>query len=183
MQSHKYLPSYTIEDYNRWEGDWELINGIPYAMSPSPVRRHQKLAMLLTLQIGNSIDNQKEKCGDCEAFYEFDWVLSNNTVVRPDIIITCEKGGDFITKPPILVVEILSPSTGLKDRHLKFELYQEQGVKYYIVADPNSKTYQVYVLNEGRYEEQKNPTSFIIHDKCAIELNLDEALAKLPDLE
>ena len=31
--------------------------------------------------------------------------------------------------------------------------------------------------------EQKNPTSFIIHDKCAIELNLDEALAKLPDLE
>jgi len=28
-----YLPHYTYEDYKHWEGDWELINGIAYAMT------------------------------------------------------------------------------------------------------------------------------------------------------
>lgn len=36
MIAEKYLPRYTVEDYNRWEGDWELIEGIPYASAPSP---------------------------------------------------------------------------------------------------------------------------------------------------
>ena len=30
------LPHYTYEDYLCWEGRWELINGIPYAMTPAP---------------------------------------------------------------------------------------------------------------------------------------------------
>ena len=39
----KYLPNYTYEDYCQWEGHWELIEGIPYAMSPQPVPIHQKI--------------------------------------------------------------------------------------------------------------------------------------------
>jgi hypothetical protein len=31
----KILPYYTYEDYVQWEGKWELIDGIPYAMSPA----------------------------------------------------------------------------------------------------------------------------------------------------
>ena len=75
----------------------------------------------------------------------------------------------------------MSTSTARKDRHVKFDLYQQHGVKYYIVADPNTRIHQVYVLNEGQYEEQANLTSFPIHDKCAIELNIDESLAELKD--
>jgi Uma2 family endonuclease len=181
MQPHKYLPNYTVEDYNRWEGDWELIDGIPYSMSPSPVRRHQQLAMALTLQIGNSIKSQKEKCGNCEAFYELDWILSDNTVLCPDIAITCNETGDFLTKAPVLIIEILSPSTALKDRHQKFEIYEKEGVRYYVIADPNSKTYQVYELVNGRYQEKNGSSSFAVHNDCAIEINLDEALTELQD--
>jgi hypothetical protein len=35
------IPHYTYNDYQKWEGDWELIRGIPYAVSPSPGWRHQ----------------------------------------------------------------------------------------------------------------------------------------------
>ncbi|WP_457626586.1 hypothetical protein [Persephonella sp.] len=35
--AEKYLPNYTVEDYKQWEGDWELIEGIAYAMVPSPL--------------------------------------------------------------------------------------------------------------------------------------------------
>jgi hypothetical protein len=37
----KILPHYTYDDYVHWEGKWELIDGIPYAMSPAPVPKHQ----------------------------------------------------------------------------------------------------------------------------------------------
>lgn len=33
------LPHYTYDDYVTWEGRWELIQGIPYAMTPAPVIR------------------------------------------------------------------------------------------------------------------------------------------------
>ncbi len=38
---NKILPYYTYEDYLRWEGQWEVIEGIPYAMSPMPRPEHQ----------------------------------------------------------------------------------------------------------------------------------------------
>jgi len=31
-----YQEHYTFNDYQHWEGNWELIEGMPYAMSPSP---------------------------------------------------------------------------------------------------------------------------------------------------
>lgn len=179
MLPHKYLPSYTIEDYNRWEGEWELIDGIPYAMSPSPVRKHQQLAKILLLQASKSLDSNKANCGNCEVLYELDWILANNTIVRPDISITCEQGGDFLTEPPILIVEIISPSTALKDRHLKFDIYEKEGVRYYLVIDPNTKAKQIFELTDGHYQEKDNITSFTIHDNCSVQLDLETALAEL----
>ena len=38
----KYPPRYTIKDYLTWEGDWELIEGIPYALA-SPSFKHQRI--------------------------------------------------------------------------------------------------------------------------------------------
>lgn len=40
----KYLPKYTYDDYKNWEGKWELIDGIPYAMSPAPRIEHQEVS-------------------------------------------------------------------------------------------------------------------------------------------
>ncbi len=42
MIVEKYMPRYTIDDYKLWEGDWELIDGIPFAMTPSPFGKYQK---------------------------------------------------------------------------------------------------------------------------------------------
>ncbi|HJY21679.1 MAG TPA: hypothetical protein VJ279_02270 [Hanamia sp.] len=34
MSAVKIQPYYTYKDYCAWEGRWELIDGIPFAMSP-----------------------------------------------------------------------------------------------------------------------------------------------------
>ncbi len=46
-------------------------------------------------------------------------------MVRPDVIVVCDLvEGLYVTKPPSLILEILSPSRILKDRNTKFNLYQ-----------------------------------------------------------
>jgi len=149
----KYLPKYTIEDYTRWKGDWEMIDGIPYAMSPSPSRKHQRIANKLHLLIGNTLS---DTCNCCELLYELDWHVNDDTVVKPDFSLVCDDDdGTFIHTAPKLIIEILSPSTHLKDRGLKLELYQEEGVKYYLIADPDKEILQIYELIEGAYVLKK----------------------------
>ena len=38
------LPRYTYEEYKKWEGQWEIIYGIAYAMSPMPMIKHQHIS-------------------------------------------------------------------------------------------------------------------------------------------
>ena len=64
----------------------------------------------------------------------------------------------ILTKAPSLIFEILSPSTSSKDRITKFNLYEEEGVEYYCIVDPKTRTAKVYVLREGRYQKLLDAT-------------------------
>ena len=178
MRSLRYIPNYTVADYKMWEGDWELIDGVPVAMSPSPVRKHQSIAAIISRYIGNAIAALKDSCGDCEVVYELDWIVNDDTVLRPDIAVVCSESGDFITKPPALIVEILSPSTALKDRQVKYDIYQEQGVKYYTIIDPATKKHLAFQLKDGAYYDHSE-NEFVIHEGCAISLDIEEILLEL----
>ena len=81
-------------------------------------------------------------------------VLDENNVVQPDILVVCdrEKLTDACVKvAPELIVEILSPSTGLKDRREKKALYERFGVREYILVDPANEIVERYTLQDGRY--------------------------------
>ncbi|TKK70889.1 Uma2 family endonuclease [Ilyomonas limi] len=80
-------------------------------------------------------------------FTGLDWKISNETVVRPDVMIVCGKiETDYLEFPPALIVEILSSTSLVKNRNIKFELYRENGVKYYIMADYTKETVEVFEL-------------------------------------
>ena len=49
--SIKDIPTYNYDDYLNWEGRWELINGIPYAMSPMPYPKHQRISNNISWQL------------------------------------------------------------------------------------------------------------------------------------
>lgn len=166
---NKILPHYTYEDWVRWEGKWELIEGIPYAMSPAPIPAHQRIASELRTELMLAL--RKVNCKKCKAYDPLDYKISEDTVLEPDILIVCcEIKKNFLDFPPALVVEILSPSTALKDRHTKYELYQQQGVKYYLIVDVDKKTIEVYELKNGKYELQlqNNSPLFNLADDCII---------------
>jgi Uma2 family endonuclease len=170
---HKIIPHYTYEDWVRWEGSWELIEGHPIAMSPAPTPRHQKVSAKIISQLTKALE--KSQCHDCAVYNFIDYKIEEDTIVQPDVLIVCgEIEKKYLDFSPTLVVEILSPATALKDRHTKYELYQQQKVKYYLIIDLDTEIIQVFEMHDENYVpvSQTNYYSFKLADNCIITPNL-----------
>jgi Uma2 family endonuclease len=150
---------YTYGDYLTWiDGErWELIDGAPYNMTPAPNRRHQQITVDLTRQFANFLLDKP-----CRVYVvpfdvrlpEADEVEADiTTVVQPDISVICDpvKLDDAgCIGAPDLIVEILSPSTSLKDHREKFNRYERAGVKEYWLVDPANRLVTVFILGEDK---------------------------------
>jgi len=180
MSISKPKKKYTYGDYLTWSGEesWELIDGVPFAMSPAPSRQHQKISGELLRQFANYLLDKP-----CEIYdAPFDVRIPQGdekdediaTVVQPDIVIVCdhnkldERG---CKGSPDLIIEILSHSTSKKDLHDKFILYERSGVIEYWVVFPADKGVDVYRQNEeqkyelaGRYQSPDRIKAGIFND-------------------
>ena len=146
---------YTYADYCKLDDErCELIDGAIYAMSPAPEWKHQRYSGRLFLQLASFLKGKT-----CEVFSApFDVRLNansdDNTVVQPDIVVICDHSklsGTGCVGAPDLVVEILSPTTSIRDRTVKLNLYLQAGVQEYWIVDPEAKTVHAHVLESGRY--------------------------------
>jgi Uma2 family endonuclease len=172
--ARKYSPHYTVADYQHWKGDWELWEGIAIAMSPSPFGRHQLALTELASLIRNAI--QESNC-DARAVVELDWIVSDDTVVRPDVMVVC---GDppqrHLELPPAVAVEVLSDSTRKNDLGYKRNLYQDQGVTAYMIIDLEG---QAITLDrrqaDGSYRTETAVGSIELEicDDCTIQFSLE----------
>ena len=85
---------------------------------------------LLNTKIVIAILQDPEQCGHCISVQDVDWRISDNTVLRPDLAVVCDPlVNDYIVHAPSIIIEILSPSSGHRDRIIKYEIYAEEGVK------------------------------------------------------
>ena len=169
---------YTYSDYLEWDDDqrWELVDGVPFLMS-APSTRHQKISSNLHGQLFILLKGKP-----CDVYHApFDVRLNadtlDNTVVQPDILVICDrvkldKAG--CKGAPDFVIEILSPSTSSRDRHLKFDLYRKVGVREYWVIEPDANIVSAHILNNEDYitriygETDIAPISVL--DNCSIDL-------------
>jgi len=146
---------FTYQDYISWPDNerWELIDGVPYNMTPAPSTNHQGVAGNFYAILNVSLKGKK-----CRPFMApTDVVLSDDGVVQPDVLVVCDKSkitDKNIQGPPDLVIEVLSPSTALKDKREKKWLYEKYDVKEYILIDPvEMYVEQFYIRENGKYAE------------------------------
>ncbi|MFB5761207.1 Uma2 family endonuclease [Paenibacillus medicaginis] len=148
----------TYQDWLTWDGTWELINGQAYNMTPAPTSLHQFIVGELHFALRTFFQNR-----NCFVFVApFDVFFSEGEdykspdhVTQPDLSVVCSK--DQISKngclgAPTVIIEVLSPSTALKDFNEKFNLYQKHGVQEYWIVDPGNRTVHVYSLQDGSYQ-------------------------------
>jgi Uma2 family endonuclease len=187
-----FTKQYSYAEYLKWEFKEriELIKGYLFKMSPAPARRHQELAWNFSMQIDKYLRNKP-----CKAYFApFDVRLPSSkddnespkiTVLQPDICIVCdlskldEKGCDGA---PDLVIEILSPGNSDKEMKLKYDVYEESGVREYWIVQPEYQNVLVYALDDSGKFIGKHPitasdflTSTIFPD---FTIDLSEAFAE-----
>lgn len=169
---------YTYDDYRLWKGDWELINGIAVAMAPAPMRKHQSIASEIIRHIGNQIDD----CKKCEVLGEIDYKIYEDTILRPDIVFTCDETNEnYLTKTPQIIVEIISKSTAKNDEEYKFNIYESQMVNYYILIYSDDLIAKVYKNRNGKFIKQgifsKDKYKFE-NTTCDIDIDFEKVFKK-----
>ena len=152
--------TYTYADYLSWQFDdaIELIKGKIMAMSPAPSSEHQGIVT----NLGGVLYNFFHK-KPCKLFYApFDVrlydrkksIVANQdiySVVQPDLCVICDKTKIDIKGclgSPDWIIEILSAGNSKKEMQLKYQLYQESGVKEYWLVYPYEKAVHQFVLNQ-----------------------------------
>jgi len=173
VKATRYIPHYAIEEWERWEGRWELWFGVPVAME-SQAKSHSRVVSNLERSLREQVDVGGDD--DCRVSRGIDWRIASDMVVCPEVSIVCGTDDErWIMRTPTLIAEVLSPSTQLKDRNQKRLLYQQQGVKYYAMLDPEGEQFQVLRF-DGNMEVGLKPGgdgrfSVELHEGCALVLD------------
>ena len=117
----------TVAEFLRWEDGsdtrYELLAGFPVAMAP-PAPAHGLLAAQLCIRIGVALQSRRPCMVQVEAGIARP--DRDDTCYIADLAVTCKppRRSDQLIADPVLIVEVLSPSTGLYDRQTKVADYR-----------------------------------------------------------
>jgi Uma2 family endonuclease len=146
--------SMTVEEFLAWAegrpGRYELVAGTVYAMSPE-----RALHAETKLRAVNALGEGIRRTGlPCHALPDGMTVrIDDTTAYEPDALIYCGQKlpGDAIEVPePIVIVEIVSPSTKAYDAGAKLEGYFRLGsVRHYLIVDPNRRRVIQHTRRDG----------------------------------
>ncbi|GAA5509403.1 Uma2 family endonuclease [Novipirellula caenicola] len=165
----RYIPRYTLDDYNRWEGDWELIDGVAVSMSPSPFGPHERVVSRLSFEI---LSQLKLRHCSCEVYTNLDWIVDNHTVIRPDLMVVCgEQPERHLERSPVVMVEVLSEATRERDLTVKRTLCLENDVRHYLILDPSDRSILHVTGNDEVAVDAAQPLTLRLDDQCEIELD------------
>ncbi|MGH3864916.1 MAG: Uma2 family endonuclease [Pseudonocardiaceae bacterium] len=154
---------FTVEDLGRMPDDgrrYELLDGV-LVVSPAPGVWHQEVAGTLYRLLYQACPPELHV-----VIAPFEWRRGRGTALQPDVLVAhrsdllAVEGGGFLGQPPVLAVEVLSPSTRRIDRLSKLSAYEEAGVASYWLVDPDPQAPSLRALDlvDGRYVEVGCPS-------------------------
>jgi Uma2 family endonuclease len=144
---------FTVYDLDRMPDDgrrYELVDGI-LIVSPAPSVAHQ----LVTMAVAVELEGARPK--GVRVLPGPGVRMSMETELIPDVVVARFEhiNGLRITEPPLLAVEVRSPSTALVDLNVKRAVYERFGIEAYWIAVPDVDKPEliVFELRDGRYEQ------------------------------
>ncbi|MHB1535513.1 MAG: Uma2 family endonuclease [Acidimicrobiales bacterium] len=137
----------TPDDGNRYE----VLDGA-VVMSPPPGSVHQIVAAELAALLREGARSR----GLRALFAPLAWRIGPGQVPEPDLMVVTPEaiGPRAIERPPLLVVEILSPSARGRDLFEKRRIYADGRAAWYWIVDPEEPSLTVLRLAGDVYEEE-----------------------------
>lgn len=137
----------TLDAFLTWDGEadvrYQLFDGVPEAMAPANVL-HQALASRLNAAIATALAHRP----DCNVVGEVGVRAAerSHSFYVPDLAVTCKPlQSALMLIDPILIVEVLSPSTETLDRRVKLADYRAMSsVEEVLLIDPNALYAEVH---------------------------------------
>jgi Uma2 family endonuclease len=152
--SHPLSRPFTVADLEEMPDDgrrYELIDG-ELLVSPAPGWAHQEVDLALALILRGSCPPDLRVLAA-----PFAVRMDQFNELQPDIIVAryADLTERNLPRPPLLAVEIISPTSGLRDRSLKKAVYERMGVPSYWLIDPDRDRPELtaYELSGGSYVE------------------------------
>ena len=185
MSAQELRYDWTYSDYARLPDDgnrYEVIDG-ELLVTPSPSPLHQRVSARVVM----ALDGYVERHGLGVVIPDVDLLFRTGQFLRPDLLVVPEAARDGITnrgieKAPLLVVEILSPTSGSIDRVKKPARYGEFGIPEYWVLDPEQRCVWVWRFAAGVTEPERIDERLVWHPSGApepLELEVGRLLAPL----
>ena len=121
-------------------GRWELRDGKPVMMAPE-----RAIHGLTKFAAQKALDAAVERSGlPCRVFPDGMTVrISSKTAFEPDALVVCPSPPDLDSMEipnPVIVVDVLSPSTAADDHGPKLDGYfSVAGVEHYLILDPDRR--------------------------------------------
>jgi Uma2 family endonuclease len=153
----------SIEDFLSWvsgqdDGRFELIDGFVIAMAPERAE-HMRGKQDAYIALRSAIAQSRVPC---EAFADGLAVkIDNHNSLIPDALVNCGEriaGGQQVAPNPIIVVEVLSPSTQHIDKARKLlDYFRVPGLVHYVIIDMAKKA----VIHHRRKGEDSIDTMLV----------------------
>jgi Uma2 family endonuclease len=147
---------WTYEDLFNLPDDgkrYEIIEGVLYELA-SPNTAHGMIIMNLVQYVLAPV---VWALGGKILTAPLDVFLRDANPVQPDLLVLLADQLGQISKrgvegPPLLLIEVLSPSNPEHDRLVKRALYARAGVPEYWIVSPEAALIEILVLNGDRYQ-------------------------------
>ena len=158
----------TLEDFEAMSKDerfsYELIDGV-VMMSPSPSFDHQKVGSNCTYHLRSKIEAADDR--QCDVLYELD-IKVNGDVYRPDVLVFCGDDREI----PLVVIEVISPTSNRRDMLLKPLKYEQAGIAEYWIVDPDSR---VIIIHDYKHDQCKVYTIMDMIQSAALGISIAAA--------
>jgi Uma2 family endonuclease len=173
---------FTVSDLDRMPDDghrYELLDGT-LIVSPAPSPPHQRVAVMLCHVLELACPE------DLIVFPNVGVRIGSRSALEPDVVVAraADLSGARLARPPLLVAEILSPDSALRDLNLKKAAYERFGIPSYWVIDPDldQPGLRAFELADGTYREAARAagdTPFRVRQPFPVEVLPFRLVAKL----
>jgi Uma2 family endonuclease len=168
----------TVEEFEVWHARqperWEFIRGEPRMMAPASIRHS-----IIKTNVGFELRNALAEHG-CAVMVDGPQILTDEISAIPDVVVT--RAPLDLTTPvitePVIIVEVMSPSSELNDTGLKWLAYRNiPSLRHFIVFSQNQRLAHVHSRAGDIWRERFLSAGALELDDPPVRLELDALYA------
>jgi Uma2 family endonuclease len=145
----------SLDEFLAWERDQpekhEYAGGVITMMTGAPLA-HATITMNVAFALRQAL-----RGAGCRPFVNDAKVIASDSVRYPDIVVTCQPvtGTDDIVPEPIVVIEVISPSTEREDRgRKKFDYFATPSIRQYAIIEQDERLIDLYTRTGDRWSDE-----------------------------